>query len=120
MVDEIKDAEREMDPMESAVVSKRENDKQDQGGNRSAIVLIGIGIVFLVGTPICGGLHAGSLEAYAQWIGVGGCSLAVVGSMVDLLGKSKKGEVSTIDYFSYASSWLGAIGAALAFLLLFR
>lgn len=119
MVDEMKDTRREINSMEDAAASKRENGKQDQRGNQSAIVLIAIGMLFFVGTTLCGYFFDGSLEAYAQWIGFGGCILAMAGSMADLWGKSKKGEVTTIDYFSYGSSWLGVIGAGLAFLLLF-
>lgn len=109
---EPKGTEPEIDPAESTVVAQQNND-QDPKGNQSMGVMIAIGGLFIVG--ILWMRHINSLEAWAQWLGMGGCIFGLLGSFLDFYGKSKKGDVSTIDYFSYLSAWLGFLGAGIAF-----
>lgn len=113
---ELKGTEPEIDPAESTVVSKQNND-QDPKGNQSMGVMIAIGVFFIIGIPVIG--YINSLEAWAQWLGIGGCIFGLSSSILDFYGKSQKGDVSTIDYLSYLSACLGFLGAGIAFSFLF-
>lgn len=113
---ELKGTEPEIDPAESTVVAQQNND-QDPKGNQSMGVVIAIGVFFITGALVI--RYINSLEAWAQWLGIGGCAFGLLSSILDFYGKSEKGDVSTIDYFSYLSAWLGFLGAGIAFFFLF-
>lgn len=83
-------------------------------------VMIAIGVFFIIGIPVIGYINSiNSLEAWTQWLGVGGCAFGLLSSILDFCGKSTKGDVSTIDYLSYLSACLGFLGAGIAFFFLF-